>query len=116
MAPDDGNGWPGRAEQQSLRLIERYEEVEQLSRDMLAAAHRENWSEVARLEARCRLLIGYLKRISMIEPLNPVEQARRVELLRAILQHDAQIRTRSEPWLLELERLIAVPRRAKPVD
>ena len=43
-------------------LIERYEEVAQLSRDMLVAAHLEDWDQVARLEARCQLLIEYLKR------------------------------------------------------
>ena len=112
MAPDDGNGWPQRAEAQSRRLIDRYEEVAQLSRDMLAAAHREDWDHVARLEARCRLLIDHLKRVSKIEPLSPDEQHRRIELLRDILQDDAQIRARAEPWLRELERLIGAARRA----
>jgi flagellar protein FliT len=91
-------------------LIERYEEVAQLSRDMLVAAHLEDWDQVARLEARCQLLIGYLKRASTIVPLSPDEEQRRVALLRHILQDDAEIRLRAEPWLLELERLIGVAR------
>jgi len=114
MAPDDGNAWLGREDAHSRSLIERYEEVAQLSRDMLVAAHLEDWDQVERLEARCQLLIEYLKRASMIVPLGADEQQRRVELLRDILQDDAQIRLRAEPWLLELERLIGMPRRAKP--
>jgi flagellar protein FliT len=97
----------------SRRLIERYHEVAQASRDMLAAARREDWSEVSRLEARCGDLIAVLKRAAMDEPLDTVEQQRRIELLREMLQDDAQIRLRTEPWLLELERLIGLPRRAR---
>jgi flagellar protein FliT len=116
MAPDDGSAWhtaPGGA---SRRLIERYQEVAQLSRDMLAAAHREDWDELARLEARCRDRIERLKRAARVEPLSAVEQQRRIELLRDILQADAQIRVRAEPWLLELERLFGMPRGTDPGD
>jgi flagellar protein FliT len=116
MAPDDGPAWAGRAEQQSRRLIERYQEVARLSGEMLAAAHREDWEEVARLETRCRILIGQLKRAALSEPLSPAEQHRRIELLRDILQDDAQIRMQAEPWLLELERLIGMAPRAGPSD
>ncbi|HEX4586270.1 MAG TPA: flagellar protein FliT [Burkholderiaceae bacterium] len=116
MAPDDGAAWPGRAEQQSRRLIERYQEVAQVSGDMLAAAHREDWEEVARLGARCRILIGQLKRAALSEALSEAEQERRLKLLREILQDDAQIRMRSEPWLLELERLIGMTPGAGPSD
>ena len=97
---------------ESRPLIERYEEVAQLSRDMLVAAHLEDWDQVERLEARCQLLIGYLKRASTIVPLSADEEQRRVALLRHILQDDAEIRVRAEPWLLELERLIGAARRA----
>jgi flagellar protein FliT len=114
MAPDDGSAWPGRRGQEPRRLIARYQEVAQLSREMLAAARREDWNEVARLETSCQSRIEQLKRAAMIEPLNAIEQQRRIELLREILQDDAQIRARAEPWLLELERLLGVPRRTKP--
>lgn len=112
MAPDDGNAWLGRAASESRSLIERYREVARLSHDMLAAAQREDWNELARLEANCGILIESLKRAALIEPLNAVGQQRRIELLREILQADAQIRTRAEPWLQELERLVALPPRA----
>jgi flagellar protein FliT len=116
MVPDDGHALPGRDHLGSRRLIERYEEVAQVSRDMLEAAHRGDWDGVERLEARCRVLIGHLKRAAMIEPLSAIEQQRRIELLRAILQHDAQIRRRAEPWLLELEQLIGMPPPAELSD
>ena len=116
MAPDDGQALPRRDECGPRRLIERYQEVARLSRQMLEAAHREDWDQVARLEAQCQIQIGELKRAAMIEPLSEAEQRRRVELLRAILRDDAQIRRRAEPWLLELERLIGMPRGSAPSD
>ncbi len=115
MAPDDGHALPERVQTGPRRLIDRYQEIAQLSRQMLDAAHREDWVAVARLEAHCQILIGDLKRASMIEPLSAFEQQRRVQLLRDILQNDAQIRLRAEPWLLELERLIGMrPRPERP--
>jgi len=108
MTPDDGTAWAADARAPSSRPIERYEQIAQLSRDMLAAAQRQNWEEVARLESTCRLLIEYLKRAPKIESMSPDEQRRRIELLREILRDDAQIRMRAEPWLLELERLIGM--------
>jgi flagellar protein FliT len=113
VAPDDGRAWHERSGRQARPLIERYREIAQLSRAMLAAARREDWDGVARLEADCQRLIGELKRAAMIEPLNAAEQRRRIALLREILQDDAQIRMRAEAWLLELERLLGAPRRAK---
>ena len=113
MAPDDGHALPWDADRGSRRLIERYQQVAQLSRDMLAAARREDWNEVARLEAHCQSQIGELKRAAMIEPLSAYEQRRRIQLLRAILQDDAQIRSRAEPWLRELERVVGFAPRAE---
>ncbi len=111
--PDDGSMWAAQAASQACSLIDRYEEVAQLSRGMLAAAQRDDWDEVVRLETRCQLLIEYLKRAARIEPLSPNEQRRRIALLRDILRDDAKIRARAEPWLLELERLIGLPGRAR---
>jgi len=113
MTPDDGSALNARGGPSSRPLIERYQEVAQLSREMLGAARRGDWDEVARLEAVCESAIEQLKRAALVEPLNASEQRRRIALLREILQDDAQIRVRAEPWLLELEKLLGVTRRVK---
>jgi hypothetical protein len=51
-----------------------------------------------------------LKQAAHKQRLGSAEQRRRIELLRAILANDAEVRRRSEPWLQQLERLIE-PRR-----
>ena len=116
MTPDDGSYGHGRRGHARRPLIERYQDVAQLSRQMLEAACREDWDEVARLEVNCKALIEQLKQAAMIEPLSVAEQRRRVALLRDILRNDAQMRTRAEPWLLELERWIGLSRRDEPSD
>ena len=116
MTPDGGNTWPGSPAGASGPLIERYEGIARLSRDMLTAAHREDWVEVARLGACCRALIDDLKRAALAGMLNEVEEQRRIELLREILHDDAQIRLRAEPWLVELEQLLGLRGRCGPPD
>lgn len=109
--PDDGAALPPRASS-AAAVIARYEEIAALSRRMLAAAHAGAWSEVRRLEGRCREVIAELKEAARHARLNRAEQRRRIELLRDILADDAQIRRRAEPWLSQLERLLMpVPRR-----
>jgi flagellar protein FliT len=94
-------------------LIACYEAIAQASHAMLAAAHADNWDEVRVLEDRCRALIAELKAVSRTTRLGMAEQRRRIELLRAILANDAEVRKRSEPWLRQLERLLEPMRPAR---
>ena len=105
--PEDGLFFVhGSASGEGRRLIHRYEAIALASRCMLTAARRGDWDEVARLEGRCRALIDQLKAAAAIEPLDAEDQRIRVRLLRDILAADAEIRTRAEPWLAQLEALI----------
>jgi len=110
--PDDGRhfrtgaaGAPG--------LLEFYEAIADASRLMLAAARADDWDEIARLESGCRDLIAQLELAARTQRLGAAEQRRRIELLRAILANDAEMRVRAEPWLRQLERMIASPRGAR---
>lgn len=112
MPHDDGRPVRLRANAPGApRLIQRYEAIAQASRRMLAAVRREDWDAVARQEGRCRELIAELKAAARTETLSAAEQRRRIQLLREILADDAEVRSRSEPWLRQLERLIGPTRR-----
>ena len=113
-APDDGLFYVDpSARSGAPKLIHRYEAIALASRCMLTAARRGDWDEVERLEGRCRALIDQLKAAAEFEALGADEQRLRVRLLRDILADDAEMRMRAEPWLVQLERLIArgAPRR-----
>ncbi len=102
--PDDGHAQKHMSEVQTL--IKLYEVIADTSRLMLAAAHEDDWDEVERLETRCGELIARLKQAARGQQLGVAEQRRRIELLRAILANDAEVRKRSEPWLRQLERML----------
>jgi len=109
--PDDGRQL--RMRPSALGLIHYYEAIADASRMMLAAARVEDWDEVARLEVGCRELIAQLEQAASAQRLGAAEQRRRIELLRAILANDAEMRVRAEPWLRQLERMITPPRGAR---
>jgi flagellar protein FliT len=96
----------------SSGLIRQYEEIADASRAMLDAARAGDWEGVGRIEERCRQLIVALKQASSRGKLSAPENRRRLVILRSILDDDAQIRIRSEPWLRDLEDFLAGARPA----
>ena len=94
--------------QESSRLIEYYEEIARASRTMLDAAKEDDWERVARIEAQCRDLIDRIRTAAKGETLGVAEARRRMEILRVVLQDDAQIRARYEPWLQDLNRILGI--------
>jgi flagellar protein FliT len=105
MPLDDGRGTAIARSQ----LLDHYEAIARSSQRMLEAAKESDWEEVTRQEERCRMLIAALKAASVEAPLRPADNRRRMELLRRILADDAEIRGRADPWLKQLERLLASP-------
>lgn len=105
MPPDDAGGRGGARS----NLLEYYEAIARASQSMLDAARASDWNEVGRLEQRCRTLIEALNEASVMAPLQPTDNRRRMELLQRILADDAAIRDHADPWLKQLERLISSP-------
>lgn len=86
-------------------LLSYYEAIEKTSADMLSAARRGDWDAVVQLESTCGVLISELKQAT---PALAPEQAKlKMRILQRILLNDAQIRHLAEPWLDELDRLLA---------
>jgi flagellar protein FliT len=91
-------------------LIRHYEEIASASRSMLEAAHQGDWARVEQIELRCWEMIAALKQAAKTDSLSSAEKKRRMALLRTILDDDAQIRLRAEPWLRDLENFLASAR------
>lgn len=83
-----------------------YERVGHASRAMRDAARREDWLAVTRLAESCRPVVAELRERRHDEPLSPDEAHRRNEILREILQHDAEIRGARSPWLATLDNVL----------
>ncbi len=88
-------------------LLNYYEAIEKASQDMLAAAREGNWDQVLKLEGACALLISQLKHNAGAQPLGQDEAQFKSRIMQRNLVNDAQIRQLAEPWLDELDELLA---------
>ena len=98
------------------QLLTYYEAIERASADMLAAARVGNWDEVVKLEGACVLLISQLKHAAqqLVDDSASAENTMALDLAKAksrimqrILINDAEIRQLAEPWLDDLDDLLA---------
>jgi len=88
-------------------LLNYYEAIEQASQDMLDAARRGDWDCVVKLESACALLIAQLKRNAADRPLESEEARLKSKIMQRILINDAEIRQLAEPWLEDLDNVLA---------
>jgi flagellar protein FliT len=88
-------------------LLSYYEAIERASADMLSAARRGDWDEVVKLEGACALLISQLKHAASANQLGAEEAQLKSRIMQRILINDAEIRQLAEPWLEDLDGILA---------
>lgn len=91
----------------NTELLSYYEAIEQASVDMLAAARAGDWDQVVKLEGACVLLISQLKQAARELPLGQEETRVKSRIMQRILVNDAEIRHLAEPWLSDLDDVLA---------
>ena len=96
-----------RTQAMNASLLNYYEAIEQASHDMLEAARSGNWDQVLKLEGACAVLISQLKSSAAQNPLGHDEAQFKSRIMQRILVNDAEIRQLAEPWLDELDDLLA---------
>lgn len=98
---------PKLAEPVGQNLLNYYEAIEQASHDMLEAAREGNWDRVVKLEGACAVLISQLKHAAAEKRLGAEEAQLKARIMQRILVNDAEIRTLAEPWLEDLDQMLA---------
>ena len=88
-------------------LLNYYQAIEKASQEMLEAARNGNWDQVLKLEGACALLISQLKHRAAAKPLGADEAQFKSRIMQRILVNDAEIRLLAEPWLDDLNELLA---------
>ncbi|MBI5270240.1 MAG: flagellar protein FliT [Burkholderiales bacterium] len=91
----------------SHTLLNYYEAIERASADMLDAARNGNWDEVVKLEGACAVLISQLKHAAQERTLRDEEAKLKSRIMQRILLNDAEIRHLAEPWLDDLDKMLA---------
>ncbi len=97
----------GSAMTENPTLLSYYQAIEKASADMLAAAKAGDWNEVVKLEGACVLLISQLKQAARSQQLDADERKAKARMMQRILVNDAEIRHLAEPWLEDLDDLLA---------
>ena len=88
-------------------LLNYYEAIEKASADMLCAARSGDWDQVVKLEGACAVLISQLKHAAGTRELAPEEAQMKSRIMQRILLNDAELRLLAEPWLEDLDDLLA---------
>ena len=88
-------------------LLNYYQAIEQASQDMLEAARQGNWDQVLKLEGACAVLISQLKHTAATHALGADEAQFKSRIMQRILVNDAEVRQLAEPWLEDLDHLLA---------
>ena len=88
-------------------LLNYYEAIERASADMLDAARAGDWDHVIKLEGACVLLISQLKNAAKERTLSAEESQLKSRIMQRILVNDAELRHLAEPWLEDLDDLLA---------
>ena len=88
-------------------LLQYYEAIEQASADMLLAARSGDWDQVVKLEGACAVLISQLKHAANAQALDTEEAQLKSRIMQRILINDAEIRQLAEPWLEDLDGILA---------
>ena len=91
----------------NTELLSYYEAIEQASCDMLAAAKSGDWDAVVKLEGACVLLISKLKNAARKDPMDNDAARSKARIMQRILVNDAEIRHLAEPWLQDLDDMMA---------
>ena len=91
----------------NTELLSYYEAIEQASCDMLNAAKAGDWDSVVKLEGACVLLISQLKHAARQRPLDNDSARAKARIMQRILVNDAEIRHLAEPWLQDLDDMMA---------
>jgi flagellar protein FliT len=91
----------------NTQLLGYYEALERASADMLAAARAADWDQVVKLEGACVLLIAQLKHAAGEQQIGADAVKMKNRIMQRILVNDAEIRTLAEPWLEDLDRMMA---------
>jgi flagellar protein FliT len=88
-------------------LLSFYKAIERASADMLAAARIGDWDQVIKLEGACVLLISQLRQASLDAQLDTQTSKAKSRILQRILMNEGEIRNLAEPWLPEIDRIVA---------
>jgi flagellar protein FliT len=90
-----------------LELFSYYEAIVAVTARMLDAARKDDWNQLFQLQGEYERLVDEIRPIDAQVALDEAERQRKHDLIRQILDHDAEIRDLASPRVARLSALIA---------
>lgn len=92
----------------NTHTINIYENILNTTNRMLAAARNNEWDQLVALEQECRKLTDELIINNAEHEFNLSDelQQQKVKIIHQVLANDAQIRTITEPWMIQLQNIL----------
>lgn len=90
----------------SAQLLARYEDLQRLTQQMLETAQRGDWDHLTALEQERAAIVDQLARQEEKQIWGPAEGARKGDMIRAILEADAEIKALTEAWMGEVQEIL----------
>jgi flagellar protein FliT len=88
------------------KILSIYQEVADITKQMLVAAKSSDWDSLISLEKRCADHIVALRKHDRISPLSDNARQQKISIIKKILADDNEIRTLTEPRLAHLSSLV----------
>lgn len=85
-----------------------YENIAGLTSQMASAARLNDWDGLSKLEDQCAIEARSMG-VDPLPALSGAARLRKLDLLRKILANDREIRTATEPWMVQLSKVMAKP-------
>jgi len=88
------------------QVIANYESLSALMEKMHEAAVRGEWDQLIDLELQCRQSVAAMKQADASATLDEPSRQRKVQIIKNILAHDADIRSRTVAWMGQLQKIM----------
>jgi flagellar protein FliT len=97
-------------------LLSHYESITDATADMLAAAREARWDDLIEAERDCAARIARLKALGQVPELDDAGRRHKFDLIQRALEHDAEIRRLTQPWVAKLETFLSTASAARKVS
>jgi flagellar protein FliT len=96
-------------------VVENYESLSSLMEQMSEAAALGQWDRLIELEKQCRARVETMKSADARSVLSEASRLRKAALIKKILADDAAIRSHTQPWMEQLQRVMRTTRQEQQV-
>ena len=88
------------------QVITNYESLFAITLKMREAAAQGEWDQLIVLEQQCSRHVAAMKLVDASTALDGSSRQRKAQLIKNILTHDADIRSRTQEWMGQLQRIM----------